>query len=242
MSATVAYYKKKIAEQKEQIQLLRQVAEHISGHWDLQDVLAATTEVLTSYMKSDSCFVYLEENGELVLTTSSNPHKKELRKVRLALGEGVTGWAAKHKTIVALHQRAHQDPRFKAFSELPEDKYESFVAVPITAKNKLVGAITLQSKRRVRYTKEKILFLEIIAAHIGGAIDNARLVTETDMLRESLVARKVIERAKGLLMQHYKLSEEEAHALLNKKSMDARKSLHEIAEAIVVSADIVKGI
>ena len=94
--------------------------------------------------------------------------------------------------------------------------------------------------KKKKYSKDKIAFLEIIAKQVGGAIENARLILETDFLRQALKTRKLVEKAKGILMKNNDLTETEAQRLLNKKSMDKRKSLKEIAEAIILSDEMMR--
>ena len=69
--------------------------------------------------------------------------------------------------------------------------------------------------------------MEMTARLVGGIIENARLLSETDLLKEALETRKLVDRAKSILMNKSGLTEEAAHRLLNKKSMDKRKSLRE---------------
>lgn len=229
-------YKNKLIEKQGEIEILRKIIEMVSYNWDLKDILQSAIQIIHKYTKSDSCLIYLIDHNRLILEASLNPHRP-LGKVVLQKGEGITGWVAKHKKAVMLPVKAYHDERFKLFNNLPEDQFESFLSVPIVFKSKIIGVINIQNRRQRRYLKDQILFLEAIARQIGGAIENARLVSETNILKEALETRKIVEKAKGILMRKNNLTEIEAHKLLNKKSMDVRKSLKEIAEAIILSED-----
>lgn len=229
---------KKTIELSAQLLALRQISEQISGNWDLQDVLGKTVEIIHGYLRTDSCFIYLIKGEQLVLAASLLPHRRELGKVVMAVGEGLTGWVAKHKQSVVLSAAAYADPRFKVFSNLPEDKFEAFLSLPITAQGKVVGVMNLQNKRKTRFPARRVEFLETVARYIGTAVDNARLIGETQVLKQALETRKAVDRAKGLLMKKHGMSEPEAHAFLNKKSMDTRKSLQEVAEAVLLAGEI----
>ncbi len=103
-----------------------------------------------------------------------------------------------------------------------------------------MGVINIQHRHPTSYPKPKVLFLEIIAQLIGGAIENARLLSETNLLKEALKTRKLVDRAKAILMKKHNLTEAEAHRILNKASMDKRKTLREVAEAILLSQEILE--
>ena len=233
-------YQTRLKEKQAQIDILRNISETISYNWDLGQVLGSIIAIVSRYMKSDSCFIYLIDGSDIILRASQNPHKEALGKVIMRVGEGITGWVAQHGQSAVLSSKAYLDKRFKFFEILPEDKYEAFLSVPIIFKDKTVGVINVQHIKKTEYDKDKVAFLEIIAKQVGGAIENARLAGETDLLKEALETRKLVEKAKGILMKNYGASEAEAHELLTKKSMDKRKPIKEIAQAIILSNEIIK--
>ena len=75
---------------------------------------------------------------------------------------------------------------------------------------------------------------------VGAEIELARLEEGNSTLAEQLQARKIVERAKGILQRDLGLNEEQAYLALRRQSRQKRKSMKEIAEAIVLS-DEVKG-
>ncbi|PYU36669.1 MAG: hypothetical protein DMG31_00300, partial [Acidobacteria bacterium] len=89
----------------------------------LQQVLAEVVDFTTSVMRCDSCFVYVLENDELVLRASKNPHPEAVNRLKLKMGQGITGWVAEHGRTAAVSQNASQDPRFQLFNDLPEDRF-----------------------------------------------------------------------------------------------------------------------
>jgi len=238
MKKDIVYYKTKLKEREKEIEILRTISETVSYRYDLKEVLESIIRIVHSYVQSDSCFIYLLTDETLVLHASLNPHPNALGNIQLKKGEGITGWVAQNQQTVALGSKAYTDERFKVFTALPEDRYEAFVSVPILYKDAVVGVINVQDRKRRTHEKEKIGFLEIIARQVGGAIEIARLASETHMLKHALETRKKIERAKGILMRQQGLTEAQAHTLLNKKSMDLRKSLKEVAEAIIMASEV----
>lgn len=240
MKKDIKYYKDELREKQVQIDILRQISETISYSLNLEEILSSIIEVVSGYIRSDSCFIYLVDKNNIVLKASQNPHKAALGKIAMKVGEGLTGWAVQHKKEIVLNAKAYEDKRFKFFNMLPEDRFEAFVSLPIVFKDKIVGVINVQHTKKMEYEKDKVAFLKIIAKQVGGAIENARLVSETDFLKEALETRKIVEKAKGLLMKELSISEDEAYRIMHKKSMDKRKSIKEIGEAIILSEEILK--
>ena len=101
---------------EQELMMLRKVAEYMSSNLELAELLNRIVTMATDVTRADSCFIYLfdKQHNELVLRASSNPRTRVVGDIRLKLGEGVTGWAAKEKRPVALEREAYKDPRFRA--------------------------------------------------------------------------------------------------------------------------------
>src|SRR3989338_5738530 len=76
-------------------------------------------------------------------------------KIKMKVGEGITGWVAETKKTVAISKQAYDDKRFKLFSSLPEDKFEAFLSVPIIFRNRVIGVINVQHRKHHRYPKKE---------------------------------------------------------------------------------------
>ena len=172
--------KQKLRERTREVDVLHRISESISSTLDLEAVLKQIVEVVVEVTKADACLLYLlsDRRDELVLRASKNPHPKLIGRVSIGLGEGITGWVARENVRVVIPKNASDDPRFKLFNRLPEDRYQAFVSVPIERKGEVVGVINVQHKRAKRYGDESIALLSTIANQVGGAIDNARLYEE----------------------------------------------------------------
>ena len=199
----------------------------------LRGVLRRIVDFTASIVKCDSCFVYILEDNELVLRASKNPHPEEVDHLRLGLGEGITGWVARNKQPVAVGCNAFQDTRFQFFNELPEDRYEAFLSVPILCRGQLVGVINLQNRYPHSYTRREIRLLSTIGFFVGAEIEMARLKEKSSQLSEELEARKIVERAKGILQRDLQVSEEEAYLTLRRQSRKLRKTMKEVSQSII---------
>src|SRR5687767_15334452 len=93
-------------------------------------------------------------------------------------GEGITGVAAADRVPVMIAERAHLDPRFKAFPNLREDQYESILAVPILARDVLEGALNVRTRVPRAFTKAEIALLTSIASQVGQSIEHAKLYAQ----------------------------------------------------------------
>lgn len=176
-------------DQKDQeLAILHQVAQHISSNLQLDDLLKHIVRMVTAFTKADSCFIYLydKQRNELILRSSSRPDKDIVGTIRLGLGEGVTGWAAKEKTPVALSSEAYKDPRFKSFTELVEDRFEAYLAVPILSKDEIIGVMNVHRKKKHVYPDNQINLLFTVSKYLGSAIENAIIYEEIDRKAKQL--------------------------------------------------------
>lgn len=176
--------------QERELHLLHQINERVYSSLELQEVLSNIVSLATEVTKADACFVYLvdEESGQLVLKASRDRRPNAEKEIRLRLGEGITGRVALERKIVAIPRDAPKHPHFKLFQHLPEDEFEAFLSVPIACQQKLVGVINVQHRRPHRHTVAEMAMLSTIAAHVGGAIENARLYTDVKRKAEQLDA------------------------------------------------------
>jgi len=217
------------------LNILHEIGSRMAAASPLREVLDRIIDFAASIARFDSCFIFVLEDDELVLRASKNPHPEEVGHLSLRVGEGITGWVAKHHQPVAISSNAFQDPRFQFFNELPEDRFESFLSVPLLSRGCIVGVINLQNREPHTYSKLEIRLISTIGFLVGAEIELARLEEKSSQLTEELETRKVVERAKGILQRESRLSEEEAYLTLRRQSRQQRKSMKEIAEGIVAA-------
>jgi uroporphyrinogen-III synthase len=215
------------------LSILHEIGSRMAAASPLCEVLDRIIGFADSVARCDSCFIFVLEGDELVLRASKNPHPDEVGHLTLRLGEGITGWVAKHHQPVAIARNAFQDPRFQFFNELPEDRYESFLSVPLLSRGRLVGVINLQNRAPHAYSKPEIRLISTIGFLVGAEIEMARLEDKSSELTEELKTRKIVERAKGILQREARLSEEEAYLALSRQSRQQRKTMKEVAERII---------
>jgi signal transduction protein with GAF and PtsI domain len=131
---------------EQQLRLFQRVSRLMTREMSLDDVLQEIVHLVKDFLACDSCLIYLIEDDELVLCASSDPSRKNLGQVRLRLSEGLTGWVARERRLLAISREAYNDPRFKFFKDLPQDRFEAFLSAPIISQNKVDGVINVQHR------------------------------------------------------------------------------------------------
>lgn len=160
---------------EEQLGVYQRVSRLMVRELTLADTLQAISKLVQDFTQCDSCLVYLIDNNELVLCASNNPHPAQIGKVRLKMNEGLTGWVARERKLLALSVEAYKDSRFKTFSELPEDSFEAFLSAPVIARNRVVGVINVQHKLSHRHSGAEMELLNTIGEQVGCLLVLARL-------------------------------------------------------------------
>jgi uroporphyrinogen-III synthase len=220
------------------IAFLHQMASRVSLAPPLHDVLKEVLVFATNVVKCDSCFIYVMDGDELVLRASKNPHPEMVDRLKLKVGEGITGWVAQHKEPVAVALNAAEDPRFKVFNDLPEDHFESFLSVPLVSRGRVVGVINLQSKKPHHYSGREIRLISTIGFLVGAEIEMARLELANTQLSDRIETGTLVERAKEILERSLGINAAGADLILQQESRKWQKSLKEVAESIVLSEEL----
>jgi two-component sensor histidine kinase/putative methionine-R-sulfoxide reductase with GAF domain len=160
------------------LRLLTETIEAVNSTLDLEEVLGLIARRVADVLEADACFVYLydDHTDELVLRATHGTRVEDMtRRPRMRPGEGITGSAAAERAPIMLPAQAHLDPRFKTFANLPEDEYESILAVPILAREKLEGGLNVRTRAPREFDESEIELLLAIAAQVGQTIEHARL-------------------------------------------------------------------
>jgi len=220
------------------VDVLHEISAQLSSGNGFHEVLQRVVDFASDLVKCDSCLIYILQGDELVLRASKNPHPEVVDRLKLRVGQGITGWVAEHREPVAIPEKAAHDPRFQFFHELPEDSYEAFLSVPLMCRGRVVGVVNLQHRQHHVYRRREIRIISAIGFLVGAEIELARLQEANSTLSEQLQTRKIVERAKGILQRDLGINEEQAYLAIQRQSRQKRKPMKEIAEAIVLSDDL----
>ncbi len=189
----------------------------------------------------DACLVYLLEPGgqELALRASQLPHAPSAGNFRIKVGEGITGWVAQNKSVVALSSQASSDPRFKSVPTLIEDTYEAFLSVPLLNKGEVIGVVNVHHRDQHVHTFDEISAISFIGELMASAIaksmleeENARLAEHDrelqrhrDLLEEAIAARTAELQAAN---EELRAAKDKAEEMARLKSAFLANMSHEI--------------
>ena len=224
------------------LELLHRIGESIAAADPLRTILELVVDFASSAVKCDSCFVYILEDGDLILRASKNPHPELLNRLKLPAGAGDYRLGRRRTgKPVAISNNASLDPRFELFDELPEDRYQALLSVPMLSRDRLVGVINLQHRERYLHSQREISLVAVIGFLVGPEIERAILEAEKAKLSELPEALRLVDRAKGILQRDLRIDEDEAYLTLQRQNREHKKSMKEIAEAILLGEQLKQG-
>jgi two-component system, sensor histidine kinase PdtaS len=160
------------------LRLLTETIAAVNSTLDLDEVFDLIAHKVAEALETDACFVYLydESADELVLRAAYGTRVEDMTRVpKMRPGEGITGTAAAERAPVMIPREAHLDPRFKHFPNLREAHYQSILAVPILARERLEGALNVRTEEPREFSGDEIDLLMAIAGQVAQAIENAKL-------------------------------------------------------------------
>lgn len=223
----------------EQIKALSEISKAITSEHYLEDILKLIVTVTANVMGSKICSLWLldEEKKTLSLEATQSMSEEYLKERVLRLGEGVVGYVAQEKRPMRVYN-VLEEPRFKEKELARKEGLCSLLSCPMVVRGKVIGVINCYTSHPHHYTDTEEAILTSVANQAAICIENTELMVKTRVIQEELETRKLVERAKGLLMKRYKLDEEEAFRRLRKKSMDTRRSLREVAEAVIIAHEL----
>lgn len=219
------------------IEALGKISEAITSDLYVEDILKLIVAVTAEVMGSNiSSLLLLDKNAnELVVKATQSISEAYNKKPNLKLGEGIAGIVAKEgKVITVLDVR--KDARYLNRDIAAKENLCSLLSVPLIFKGKVIGVLNCYTAEPHQFTKNEINVLKSIANQAAILIENFRLVVESKVIKDELESRKAVERAKGILMKQEHIGEEEAYDRIRKYSMDNRRSMREVSEAIILSA------
>jgi len=224
---------------EEKIKALSKISKAIVSDLYLEDILRLIVTVTAETMGSNICSIMIidEKNKELIIRATQSISEDYTKKIPLKVGEGVAGRVAKeNKPITIKDVTKEKEYRHKDIAK--KTGLCSLLCVPLAVKGKVIGVINCYTSKPHDFSEAEVDILTSIANQAAVAIENTELMVKSKVIQEELETRKRLERAKGILMRQQKITEEEAYLRLQKCSMDNRKSIREISEAIILAEGI----
>ncbi len=222
-----------------QIEALSKVANLITSGLYLEELLRLIVQVTAEIMNSkiSSLMLLDPDKKELVVRAKQSISEAYNKKPNIKLGEGIAGIvASSNKPITVLDVRS--DERYLNRTIAKKEGLVSLASVPMVVKSRVIGVLNCYTSKKHKFTKHELDLLSALANQAAIAIENAELDLRARSAEEALTTRKLVERAKDILSQEANILPSEAYRLIQKQSMDTRKTMREIAEAIILAKDI----
>jgi two-component system, response regulator PdtaR len=221
------------------LEALSEISRAISSELYLEDILRLIVVVTAEVMKSKICSLWLmdERDQSLRIRATQSMSEEYLKERVLKMGEGVVGYVAQENRPMMIYN-VLKEPRFKEKELASKESLVSLLSVPMCVREKMIGVINCYTSFPHKFTKAEEAVLITVANQAAVAIENAGLIRKAKVIEDELITRKLVERAKGILMKEQRLSEDEAFRRIQKRSMDSRKSMREISEAVILASQV----
>ena len=229
-------------EPRTDIEWVHKIGRHVAAGDSLEEALAATVSFAVALVSCDFCSIYIRDGAELVLRVSNHSNQEEAERAKLPLGRAYTAQLAQDPVPVAISTNGDEQFEARIFNQWSADPGETFVSIPLLARKEFVGAINLQHSQPRRYSLREVKPLSAVGRLLGAHIGISRLEARNSDLLLELETRKLVERGKGILQRNLGLSEEEAYLRLQRQSRQKRKSMKEIAQAVILGNDFKRSV
>lgn len=231
----MAKYQKHSVSAASQLEAIAKISKTITSNLYLNDILKLIVTVTAEKMNSKICSLMLvdEKTNELVLKATQSMNEAYNKKPSLKVGDGIAGKVAKENRPIAVYDIS-KESEYRSKDIAKKIGLKSLLSVPLSVKGRVIGVLNSYTSFPHRFTKAETDTLIVVANQAAIVIENTELMVKTRIVQEELDTRKVVERAKGILMKEQGLSEEEAFRKIQKQAMDLRKSMKEIADAILL--------
>ena len=218
------------------IEALTRISKAITSDRYIEDILRLVVTVTAEAMHSKICSLWLLDNSDnaLKLRATQSISEDYLKERSLKMGEGIVGQVALTKRPRAV-LNVLEDPDYKEKELAKKEGLVSMLSVPMVVKDRVVGVVNCYTSYPHDFTETEKNVLTTVANEAAVALENTELIVKTKVIQEELESRKLIERAKDILMTQRGLSGTEAYRWIQKRGMDTRKSMREISEAIVLT-------
>jgi len=224
------------------IKALMDISRAINSDLYLEEILKLIVMVTAQVTGVDICSLWLmdeeKEPRELRLKATQTIDPEYVKDRVLTINEGVVGHVASSQEAL-LVKDVLSEPRFKEKEMAKNMGLQSLASVPLKVREeKVIGVLNCFTSEPHDFTETEVNLIKAVANQAAVAIFNSELMVKTRVIQEELETRKLVERAKEVLMRRMSLSADEAYRWVQKKSMDSRKPIRQVAEAILLSEDI----
>ena len=220
---------------------LMDISRAITSDLYLEDILKLIVMVTAKVTGVEICSLWLIDETDtskkirLKATQAIDPDYVKDRS--LNMDEGVVGFVTTNKQPLIVKD-VLKEPRFKEKEMAKKLGLVSMLGVPLQVKDeKVIGVLNCFTAKPHDFSETEVNLIKTVANQAAAAIINTELMVKTKVIQEELETRKLVERAKEVLMRRRKMDGNDAFRWIQKRSMDSRKSMRHVAEAILLSEE-----
>jgi len=227
--------------EKRQLEVLYQISRALVGKQDLDAILQQVVGMTAELVGSKICSLMLinGKKDELVIKATQSLSTAYRDKPPIRVGQSISGKVVEKKHAMQVAD-VTQDPVYSYPEIARQEGLKSLLSVPLLLSDKIVGVLNCYTAEEKVFSKEEIQLVQTIANQAAIVIEHGRMVSEEAEARLALETKKAIDGAKRVLMKRHKMSEEDAHRFIQKASMDKNRPQKEVADAIILSAELMK--
>jgi len=220
------------------ISALLTISRAITSEKYLEDILRLIVTVTAEVMASKICSLMLiEDDGKLHVKATQSISKEYNKKRIIDVGKGVVGKvASENRPAIVRDVRERDDYLYPEMAR--KEGLVSLLSVPLAVKGRVIGVINCYTSRPHDFTEAEVTILTTIANQAAIAIENTELLVRSRVIQEELESRKIVERAKDILAAENGTSGDEAYRKIRAMSMNMRRPMRQIAEAIIISRGV----
>jgi signal transduction protein with GAF and PtsI domain len=167
VSSRIRELEQQLESAEKQLRLFQRISRLMVRDVNVNAALSSVVALLVEFMQCDSCLLYLLDRDRLVLCASNDPDSNAVGKVSLKLDEGLTGWVARERRLLAISREAYSDARFKYFKDLPQDTFEAFLSAPVIWRNRVVGVVNVQHRNPHSHSGGELEMITTVGEQVG---------------------------------------------------------------------------
>lgn len=227
------------SQRSRQIMTLAKVGQLISSGQYMDEMLQLIVRMIAEMMQARVCSIMLvdTQRNELVLKAAKCSSEEYWQRPNLKIGKSLISRVVKERAPLMVRDVTREAGYL--YPELAtKEGVRSLVSVPMVYKEHVIGVINVYSAEERTFSSEDLRVLSTVADQAALAVENTKLTVAVQESQEALQTRKLVERAKSILQKQAGLTEEDAYKRLQQQSMRTRKSMREIAEALILSSEL----
>jgi transcriptional regulator with GAF, ATPase, and Fis domain len=220
------------------VELLRDIAEHAAKGDTFDETLASAIDVVARMFGCDECVAYVRDGQQLIPWVWKYSEDRSVEQDRRPVDDDCVRALSELQQPIAVSQDMGAALQVRSFNTWSTHPGETILWIPFTARSELLGALLVERRRPRVYDRREFNLLSSMGRIFGADIRISQLRNANSDLLLQLETRKLVERGKGILQRDLGLNEEEAYLALQRQSRQKRRSMKEVAQAIILSDEV----